>query len=367
MSKATKVQQAAWTNWQPPEPMTSTPSFAKTCVKTPVPIEVLVDILRRPRFADTDGEQYVIDKYLMAIDDARMDDYGNIIVDRRVNDVSDRTMFSCHTDTVHKRSAKNTPYKLVAKDGWLSVKGGGVLGADCGTGIWIMLNLIEAGVPGLYVFHREEEIGGGGSLHIAGKTPELVKNIDHCIAFDRKSTSHIITHQGGERCCSQEFADSFAGLLNLGSGFAFRDNDGGSFTDSKNYTHLIPECTNLSVGYYDQHSQDECQDVSFVTRLVNKLISIDFSQLVVARDPKEEPESIWDYPGWNNTLGRRAMAYVPDDTPKAPKVTDTFDWMLKIVEAFPGEVADLLMEAGWRADELMEHFEDTYNCDPRDL
>ena len=82
------------------------------------------------------------------------------------------TMFSSHTDTVHKQKATDT-YKLSLQRNWLKVAGeGGVLGADCGTGVWIMLNLIAAGVPGLYVFHRDEEIGGGGSSYIAKHHPE---------------------------------------------------------------------------------------------------------------------------------------------------------------------------------------------------
>ena len=37
------------------------------------------------------------------------------------------------------------------------------LGGDDGTGVWLMTKLIEAGVPGRYIFHRAEEVGGRGS------------------------------------------------------------------------------------------------------------------------------------------------------------------------------------------------------------
>ena len=127
------------------------------------------------------------------------------------------------------------------------------LGANCGTGVWIMLQMIKAKVPGLYIFHRAEEIGGLGSGWIIDN-PQASTDTDYehwveqytqCIAFDRYGTKYIITHQGMERTCSDAYADALGELLGMGH----KPDDGGSFTDSKNYCRLVPECTNLSVGY----------------------------------------------------------------------------------------------------------------------
>jgi hypothetical protein len=348
-------------------------SFADSTVRTPVSVEVLLDILRRPRFADSEGEQYVIDKYLMALEGAAQDGYGNIALRiRRPDGELPTTMFSAHTDTVHKAKATDT-YKLSIKKTWLSTAGGGVLGADCGTGIWIMLNLIKAQVPGLYVFHREEEIGGGGSQHFAKNQTEVLKGIQRCIAFDRKDISHVITHQGGSRCCSDTFADALADALNQDTGFTFHGDDTGSFTDSANYTHLIPECTNLSVGYYDQHTQHECQDLSFATRLVERMLQIDFEALPTERDPEAEDEDdFWGDSVLNDYFTRRYGSDYNDDlgatdlppkTPHRRAVRHSFEKMAEIVQTFPHEVADMLEQLGYDTENLLVELETTYGED----
>jgi len=340
---------------------TTQPAFDKTVVKTPVSVEVLLDICRRPRFADSNGEAYVIDKYLRTLPGAQFDEAGNIylfVPDPHGDPIT--TMFSSHTDTVHKAKADGT-YKLALREGWLSVAGGGVLGADCGTGVWIMLNLIAAKVPGVYVFHREEECGGHGSLHFAKTQEQLLSALSHCIAFDRKDTSHVITHQGFSRCCSDEFADALAAALNDGTGFTFAGNEGGTFTDSANYTHLIPECTNLSVGYYDQHTKDECQDLTFVSALVNKLIAIDWESLPAVRDPAVVEEDEFDYRKWYGAYtGRHAS-----DEPGQSASTATHDDMVQAIIDFPDEVADILATLGYRPSDLLEELKFTYDCDVR--
>jgi len=323
-----------------------TPTFAETVATTPVGIEVLLDILGYQRFAGTQGEQDMIAKYIATLPNAEEDGYGNWWV--VVGDAPPTTMFSSHTDTVEKRSAVGRK-KLSLQRNWLKVAGeGGVLGADCGTGVWIMLNLIAAGVPGVYVFHRDEEIGGGGSSYIAKHHPERLEGLQHCIAFDRKATTHVITHQGGSRCCSDAFANAFADLLNLGTGMEFEPNDGGSFTDSANYTHLIPECTNLSIGYYDQHTMEERQDLSFAAALVLKLISLPFDQLPAERDPKaDEEEEDW-------------RSYYFGNYRRGPSMRD-------LVELYADAVVDLLDQLGVTRTELEQYIADAYGVSVEEL
>ena len=67
-----------------------------------------------------------------------------------------------------------------------------VLGADDKLGCYIMCRMIEKKVPGLYVFHVGEECGGIGSSHLADKRKDLFKDIDYCIAFDRKGYNDFI-------------------------------------------------------------------------------------------------------------------------------------------------------------------------------
>jgi len=334
-------------------------AFAKDLAKTPVSTEILLDILRRPRFADSEGELYVIEKYIKTLPGVLQDKFGNFWLEILQADGSaPTTLFSAHTDTVHKAKATGT-YTLAAAGGMLSVKGGGVLGADDGTGIWIMLNLIEAKVPGLYIFHREEEIGGNGSSHIAAQHAEVLDKYNRAIAFDRKGTRDIITHQGGERCCSDAFAEAFAEQLNLGTGFQFRGDDTGSFTDTKNYTSLISECTNLAVGYYDQHTTHETQDLTFVTRLVQRMVAIDWEALPTERDKTvvEDQWSLWDSyrtGGGYNALrpNSRWLDNACDEiSAEARELAD----MVDIVKSNPDEIAKLLQELGFDAYELEQN------------
>lgn len=187
-------------------------------------------------------------------------------------------LWSCHTDTVHGTEGKQ---RILYGDGIASVDNGECLGADCGTGVWLMSEMIRAGVAGTYVFHADEEIGGYGSDYIALETSERLKGIDFAIAFDRKGTNEIITHQMGKRCASDLFATSLAECLRP---LAYKASDGGTFTDTANYASFIPECTNISVGYYKQHTKGEHQDVAHALRLRDALCSADWSKLVVARD-----------------------------------------------------------------------------------
>ena len=157
-----------------------------------------------------------------------------------------------------------------------------IVGADDAAGCYILLALIRANVPGLYVFHRDEEIGGLGSNYFARQDPaKCLPAIKRCIAFDRKGFTSVITHQGMERNCSDEFAVALACKL----GPAWRKDDTGIFTDSANYVDIIPECTNISVGYENEHTTREKLNVHFLEHLTTTLCGIDWDSLPTKRDP----------------------------------------------------------------------------------
>lgn len=206
------------------------------------------------------------------------DGCGNLI--RRIG--SAPVLWSCHTDSVHTRGGRQN----VRVDGGVIrlAKGesAGCLGADDGAGVWLMCEMIRAGVEGLYIFHAAEEKGGIGSSYIATETPELLAGIQCAIALDRKGRTSVITHQG-RRCASDRFATALGDALGLG----MKPDDGGLFTDTANYTDLIGECTNLSVGYEGAHSERESLDVGFLLKLRDALIALDVSALPIVREAGE--------------------------------------------------------------------------------
>ena len=357
---------------------------------------------------------------------------GNIIVDVPLEDGGiSKTLFSSHTDSVHRTDGfQSVTYTHTPETGYIIQSSNDeCLGGDDGTGVWLMTKLIEAGVPGRYIFHRAEEVGGRGSGWIETKGDYLLFGYDRAIAFDRKSKNSIITYQSCSRGCSDEFADDLGSHLmfnakryylerfqagdatvmydvqlpivemrtkwqNIKGGrgkqvtttnslggkitkwempqeeieyaytpknefwdmlskrfqpaekskgdymftseemqellqnFAnetpdemmkllddyliykeenWKTDTGGSFTDTANYTDVggpdgngIPECTNLSCGYYNAHTQSEYQDYAFLEIFLEGLIATPWETLYTANPPERGYQS-WGYTSYRDT------------------------------------------------------------------
>lgn len=237
-------------------------------------MEELFRILKYKRPYGGNGEEACITMHLDVIPGMKSDDFGNrmITIGEKPN-----VLFSSHTDTVHHTDGMQTICKDEEKQ-MLFKDDDECLGADDGAGMWLMIQLINEKIPGLYIFHRGEECGGLGSSYIARDTPEILDDITIAIAFDRRGTKDIITTQSSGKCASQEFCDSLSEQLDMGHASAR-----GSFTDTANYTKLVEECTNLSVGYYEEHRKTESLDYEYLAALAVKMMQIDYSKLVVAR------------------------------------------------------------------------------------
>lgn len=312
-----------------------------------VPLPRILQLFGTPRFSRSAGEEQCIQDLLQGIPGIRSDSHGNYWVKQGES----QTMFSCHTDTVHKRTATER-YALDITDGWLQAKDSGVLGADCGAGWLIMLCMLQAGVPGLYVWHRDEEVGGAGSVFMANRfRAGDFKQYKRCIAFDRAGYHDVVTHQGGERCCSDTFAEALAEALNEGMPVdarginawgEFWPDSSGVFTDSANYIKVIPECTNISVGYFGQHTTKERQDLLFLADLISACIGLRWEELPTERDP-----SVADFsstPWWDSF-----------DIGDAER--DDYDLiehaaMCDLIATYPDSVADLLLDSGFSIDDL---------------
>jgi hypothetical protein len=221
-----------------------------------------------------------------------------------------KILWSCHIDTVHSLEFDNAKSQKIifdVDDTMLAMSGGQYpLGADNGAGMWLLLEMIAEGVPGTYIFHRGEERGGIGSDGMATHWADMIKMHTHAIAFDRRGFTDVITHQWGGRCCSERFANQMSAILGMG----YEPDDGGSFTDTANYTHLIPECTNISVGYHDEHSQNESLDLTHLVELRAKVIEA-FKEpkyaLIVERKVTDTDDDRWGY----GTYGMYARGYNP--------------------------------------------------------
>lgn len=306
---------------------------------------------RVPRQA---GEERFIADFIACVPGMLIDEYGNLHITIGKSD----TLFSCHTDTVHRdlKDEPHRPMQGVQTDSGMTrlfkEAGSGCLGADDGVGIYVMLEMIAAKVPGLYIFHRDEEIGGLGSQFISknAKWKERLTGIKRAIAFDRRGTQSVITHQAFERGCSDEFADALCKALDMGH----QKDDGGTFTDTANYFELIPECTNVSCGYEHEHSDKEYVDVAYVLRLTEACIAADWEALPTVQSITER-ESGWG--GWNTYIGGSF-------TRRQKKLSMDTVWGIK--EMRPDDLKAFLEYCGVEEDDLLDFTYKT-TMDSRDL
>ena len=206
-------------------------------------------------------------------------------------------LWSSHVDTVHaKKGMQKIEYWVDSSNGdtFLGVakdSNSSCLGGDDTTGVWIMLEMIKAKVPGLYVFHRGEECGGIGSRWIARECKEALNGIKYAIAFDRRDTGSIITYQSGTRSCSDDFAKSLADQLGMGH----KCDETGMWTDTASYVDLVAECTNISTGYFNAHSGNEKVNMDYLFKLRDAICKVDVTKLVEKRKPGENTRKSYGY------------------------------------------------------------------------
>jgi hypothetical protein len=284
----------------------------------------LIAMLRTCRPHGSRAEHAFIERFLLPYG-VEADGFGNLWL--RIGTAP--VLWSSHVDTCHRKEGQQDI--AIDETGIIGLAGASksnCLGADCAAGVWLMTEMIEAGVQGLYVFHRGEERGGLGSRYIAGTEPARLEGIRSAIAFDRRDVQSIITHQGGERCCSDSFASSLAAILGLGHHL----DPTGTFTDTANYTDLVGECTNVSVGYLAEHTPHESLDLGYLLQLRDAMLEADWSRLDLTRKPGEiDPD-------------------LADPTSAVASAREMYD----LVRRYPDAVAEFLDLNGISALELAE-------------
>lgn len=267
--------------------------------------KTLEEMLTYRRAHDSAGEAEFITRFIAPVADCAItDDQGTVHAYVKNIPRSDGSSapfaFCAHTDSVHNRQIKDTRqtvgYDSIRKEYFVNAKGQrDCLGADNAAGCYVLLQMIESGAPGLYVFFRGEERGGIGSEYVAKYRPELFSGTSAAIQFDRRGTKSIITHMFVGRTCS----DGFARSLGVALGMGHVPDDTGSFTDTANLSGLVPECTNVSVGYDNEHGPHETLRWPYLKKLAARLCAVfagNGPDLEIARLPG-------DYVGDTNASG----------------------------------------------------------------
>lgn len=360
----------------------------------------VLDLLSYGRPHDSKGEKAFIRDWLMPrLKDAgalpEVDSFGNIwcIVPEPESYEGPRILWSCHVDTMHAKDERQRAQ--FAADGrtieLAKPKPGRCLGADDGAGLWLMLEMLRAKIPGGYVFHRGEERGRLGSEYVARHEPERLEDYQACIAFDRRDFADIITHQLGDRTCSESFARGLADALNFaGRGLDYMPDDSGSYTDSFSYADTISECTNVSVGYDSEHGPRETLDGLHLWRLREALLCANLSDVPCLRDPSTFGfDTLWgsyggggrwggygstysgwnddpnnpDYDGYGSSSGSHAggsMRERMDSAAWGSALEDSGDErherekLRALIERFPAAATDLMMQFGLGCEEMFD-------------
>ena len=247
-----------------------------------------------------------------------VDGAGNLHIDARGE--GSRTLFIAHVDTVHKDMGVN----LIKKTQTHWYANGAPLGADDGAGCAMLMHLIHSGVRGYYIFSQGEECGGIGAKHIADKHKDLLKQFDRAIAFDRRGIDSVISHQGMGRCASDVFCDALASALNEhNDNLMYSPDDTGVYTDTAEFTDDIPECTNISVGYYNEHGDRENLDIIHFAALAIAVAKLDWEALPTDRDPTIDDYKTYKYDtAWWSSYG----VYKDDKDDKDAKLVQSDHW-----------------------------------------
>ena len=219
------------------------------------------------------------------------DQWGNYY--KRVG--KSETLFTCHLDNYCKTKEKVTH---VIEGDLIKTDGTTILGADNKAGVVALLYMIEKGVPGFYYFFLGEEpiLSGGcwGSSKVASGRPKFLSKFKRAVAFDRKQKGSIITRQMAQECCSNDFADALVSEFGK-SGVQMKKDPTGYYTDTGNFIELIPECTNISIGVWNEHHNTEYVDWSYVEEIAEAACKVDWESLPSVRKPRwwldESPES----------------------------------------------------------------------------
>lgn len=237
----------------------------------------------------------------------KQDEFGNYFtIVKKSDDTLSDTMFTSHLDTIDngpynpkekwdydlKKMMPNPDYVNEIDDKsvthvfegvFIKTDGNTNLGADDKAGTTIMMNMISENVPGLYYFFLGEESGCIGSSSLSKIFEKLdLPIINRCVSFDRRGYDSIITHQGSQTS-SDVFATELANRYNE-YGFWYKPDPTGVYTDSAEFTYVISECTNISVGYFSEHTKTERQDIEFLELLAVVSAKIDWDTLPIVRE-----------------------------------------------------------------------------------
>jgi len=236
------------------------------------------------------------DEVLKFLPSLQKDEVGNYY---KIIGKTPQTMFTSHLDTADREQKDTKLYSMIENDEeYIVTDESTILGADDKSGVAVMLYMMEHNIPGLYYFFIGEERGGIGSnkLSLIYDKVDYLKEIKRCVSFDRRNYHSVITSQLGRRCCSDEFGTALCKEYNK-NGLDLSLDPTGIYTDSASFIDDIRECTNISVGYFHEHTGQEYQNMNYLISLCEASIKVNWNSLPTIRKVGINQEIIQKHKG----------------------------------------------------------------------
>lgn len=219
------------------------------------------------------------------------DQWGNVYVNFNKSTKGTPIMVA-HTDNVLHGERK----PVLTLDGKRIFGGNGVgIGFDDKAGIIgaieIWKRMKKKGMR--LIFTTDEEVGGIGASHVPA---ERIEDAAYIVELDRRGRNDLIQTSGYTRLASDEFAKIWEDL-----GFKKAT---GTFTDLNELKETAPEVNmvNLSIGYYNAHTNEEYLEIEEFEDVVDKVFSmISTHPDKIVDDTPPEPKS--KYTGYSSGYG----------------------------------------------------------------
>ena len=241
------------------------------------------------------------DEVLKFLPSLQKDEVGNYY---KIIGKTPQTMFTSHLDTADREQKDTKLYSMIENgEEYIVTDESTILGADDKSGVAVMLYMMSHNIPGLYYFFIGEERGGIGSNKLSRiyDTVSYLKEIKRCVSFDRRNYHSVITSQLGRRCCSDEFGTALCKEYNK-NGLDLSLDPTGIYTDSASFIDDIRECTNISVGYFHEHTGQEYQNMNYLISLCEASIKVNWNSLPTTRKVGIDQEIVNKHKGLINDI-----------------------------------------------------------------
>lgn len=294
------------------------------------------------------GKENVLSKAVKAwLDKAGIpyneDKYGQLwYVDREM------PCLSAHMDQVQNKAPK---FKDIKDEFGVIYADGFGLGADDKNGVWIILcelyrrKVMGFRLPSYILSVQEESLSGkAGECFMDHFTEDEKSIVPFCVVLDRRGNGDIIGWKNDY--CSQAFEQAIHRISKdntLGYSPTL-----GAFSDADAISEYT-NCVNLSVGYYNPHSDKECTNKNdlmraweFVQRILEPENIKTLSQIKF--EGKQYLMSEYDFGYKYNKFSKKRYKTIP-------LYPNEIEYLKKMLSRRENEVGEEIERATWEGDE----------------